>query len=94
MINPGKKHIYKHKRDKDPADKKPAKKNKALHGVMKAKLATASHFGNPTARRMTGYDNRSYEWPDEYEYEGYGIVNPRRGNVYVGSWDNLVTPEI
>lgn len=28
--------------------------------MMKARLAIASHFGNPTARRMTNYDTRSY----------------------------------
>ena len=39
-------------------------------GMIKSKLAIASHFGNPTARRMTNYDGRDYTWPGEYEYRG------------------------
>ena len=31
-----------------------------MTGMMKATLATAAHFGNPTARRITNYDTRSY----------------------------------
>lgn len=54
-----------------------------LTGMMKARLALASHFGNPTARRITNYDTRSYTFP-----------NGERGNVYLGSYDNLVTPQI
>ena len=62
-------------------------------GMIKSKLAIASHFGNPTARRMTNYDGRDYTWPGEYEYID-GVGEPKRGNVYVGSYDNLVTPQI
>ena len=62
-------------------------------GMIKSKLAIASHFGNPTARRMTNYDGRDYTWPGEYEYIN-GVGEPKRGNVYVGSYDNLVTPQI
>ena len=54
-----------------------------MDGMMKARLALDSHFGNPTARRMTNYDTRNYKFDD-------GIV----GNVYVSSYDNLVTPHI
>lgn len=54
-----------------------------MDGMMKARLAIDSHFGNPTARRMTNYDTRSYEFPDG-----------GKGNVYVSSYDNLVTPQI
>lgn len=54
-----------------------------LDGMIKARLALDSHFGNPTARRMTNYDTRSYTFPDG-----------RRGNVYVGSYGNYVTPQI
>lgn len=64
-----------------------------MTGMMKAALATAAHFGNPTARRMTNYDTRSYVWPDEYEEDGI-FVEPKKGNVYVASYDNLVTPRI
>lgn len=64
-----------------------------MTGMMKAALATASHFGNPTARRMTNYDTRSYVWPDEYEDDGL-FIRPKTGNVYVGSYDNLITPQI
>jgi len=67
--------------------------NPAMTGMMKSELATAAQFGNPTARRMTNYDTRSYTWPGEYEYD-LGIGEPRRGNVYVGSYGNLVTPQI
>lgn len=67
--------------------------NPAMTGMMKSKLATAAHYGNPTARRMTNYDTRSYIWPGEYEYDR-GVGELRRGNVYVGSYDNLVTPHI
>lgn len=64
-----------------------------MTGMMKAKLAIAAHFGNPTARRMTNYDTRSFTWPGEYEYDR-GIGEPKRGNVFVGSYGNLVTPWI
>lgn len=64
-----------------------------MTGMMKAALATAAHFGNPTARRMTNYDTRSYVWPDEYEEDGI-FMEPQKGNVYVASYDNLVTPQI
>lgn len=67
--------------------------NPGMTGMMKSKLATAAHFGNPTARRMTNYDTRSYTWPGEYEYDN-GIGEPKRGNVFVGSYGNLVTPQI
>lgn len=67
--------------------------NPAMTGMMKSKLAIAAQFGNPTARRITNYDTRSYTWPGEYEYDN-GIGEPRRGNVFVGSYGNLVTPHI
>ncbi|HRT03041.1 MAG TPA: hypothetical protein P5513_03780, partial [Candidatus Diapherotrites archaeon] len=54
-----------------------------MDGMMKARLAIDSHFGNPTAKRMTNYDTRYYEFPDG-----------NKGNVYVSSYDNLVTPQI
>lgn len=54
-----------------------------MDGMIKARLAIDSHFGNPTAKRMTNYDTRSYEFPDG-----------NKGNVYVSSYDNLVTPQI
>ena len=57
--------------------------NPGLDAIIKARLALDSHFGNPTARRMTNYDTRSYTFPD-------GI----KGNVYVGSYGNYVTPQI
>lgn len=57
--------------------------NPGLDAMVKARLALDSHFGNPTARRMTNYDTRSYTFPDG-----------RRGNVYVGSYGNHVTPQI
>ena len=57
--------------------------NPGLDAIVKARLALDSHFGNPTARRMTNYDTRSYTFPDG-----------RRGNVYVGSYGNYVTPQI
>ncbi len=54
-----------------------------MDGMIKARLAIDSHFGNPTAKRITNYDTRSYEFP-----------NGDKGNVYVSSYDNLVTPQI
>lgn len=57
--------------------------NPGLDAMVKARLALDSHFGNPTARRMTNYDTRSYTFPDG-----------RRGNVYVGSYGNYVIPQI
>lgn len=57
--------------------------NPGLDAMIKARLALDSHFGNPTARRMTNYDTRSYTFPDG-----------RRGNVYVGSYGEYVTPQI
>lgn len=54
-----------------------------LDGMIKARLAIDSHFGNPTARRMTNYDTRTYTFPDG-----------RQGNVYVSSYDNYITPGI
>lgn len=67
--------------------------NSGMTGMMKAALATAAHFGNPTARRMTNYDTRSYIWPNEYIEDGI-FIEPKKGNVYVSSYDNLVTPQI
>lgn len=65
-------------------------------GMMKARLAIASHFGNPTARRMTNYDTRSYTFTGSERDLNGTQVSPKglKGNVYVGSWDNLVTPQI
>lgn len=54
-----------------------------MTGMMKARLALADHFGNPTARRMTYRDTREYQFP-----------NGDRGNVFVSSYDNYVTPHI
>ena len=67
--------------------------NPAMQGMIKSRMATAAHYGNPTARRMTNYDGRSYVWPGEYYYDN-GIGEQKRGNVYVSSYDNLVTPQI
>jgi hypothetical protein len=61
----------------------PMKQNGGMTGMMKARMAIDSHFGNPTAQRMTNIDTRSYEFPDG-----------NKGNVYVSSYDNLVTPQI
>lgn len=72
--------------------KEPIKQKNELHsesvltgsdGMIKARLALDSHFGNPTARRMTNYDTREFDFGDG-----------RKGNVYVSSYDNLVTPQI
>lgn len=65
-------------------------------GMMKAKLAIASHFGNPTARRMTNYDTRSYTFNgNEVNNFGQQASSPgTKGNVYVGSYGNYVTPSI
>lgn len=61
----------------------PIKQDGGMTGMMKARLALDSHFGNETARRMANYDTRNYKFDD-------GNV----GNVYVSSYDNLVTPHI
>ena len=65
-------------------------------GMMKAKLAIASHFGNPTARRMTNYDTRFYTFTgDEINnFEKQASPKGTKGNVYVGSYGNYVTPSI
>jgi len=57
--------------------------NEGRDAMIKARLAIDSHFGNLTARRMTNYDTRNYKFPDG-----------STGNVYVGSYGNLVTPQI
>lgn len=57
--------------------------NIGFNGMIKSKLALESHFGNPTARRIMNYDTRTYRFPDG-----------RKGNVYLGSYDNYVTPLI
>lgn len=44
--------------DGGPIDKEEI--NPGLDAMVKARLALDSHFGNPTARRMTNYDTRSY----------------------------------
>ena len=70
--------------------------NPRLNGMMKARLALDSHFGNPTARRMTNYDTRYYTFTGD-EINNFGKqASPKgtRGNVYVGSYDNYVTPSI
>lgn len=69
--------------------------NPANTGMMKAKLALASHFGNTTARRMTNYDTRSYTFTGQEKIDGeQAAPKGAKGNVYVSSWDNLVTPQI
>lgn len=64
--------------------------------MMKAKLAIAFHFGNPTARRMTNYNTRSYTFNgNEVNNFGQQASSPgTKGNVYVGSYGNYVTPSI
>lgn len=62
-------------------------------GMMKARMALDSHFGNKTARRMTNYDTRSYVFPDSV-IPVDPIYGPARGNVYVGNQDNWVIPHI
>lgn len=54
-----------------------------MTGMMKAKLAIADHFKNPTARRITYRDTREYKFPDG-----------RKGNVLLSSYDNYVIPHI
>ena len=65
-----------------------------MTGMMKSILATSAHYGNPTARRMTDYDGRSYTFPNKWDEVEPGIYEPEQGNVYVSSYGNLVTPQI
>lgn len=62
-------------------------------GMMKARMAIDSHFGNPTARRMTNYDTRTYTFP-EYIIPGNPIEGPAKGNVFVGNMGHVVIPGI
>lgn len=65
----------------------------AMTAMMKSKLAYADAFNNPTAARMTNRDSRSYTFTEEDELQG-GEPAGSRGNVYIGSYDNYVTPGI
>ena len=60
-------------------------------GMMKARMALASEFGNPTARRMTQMDAKGYTFTGD---EGTDEPKGEQGNVYVSSYDNYVTPSI
>lgn len=62
-------------------------------GMIKARMAIDSHFGNKTARRLTNYDTRSFVFPEE-EIPADPMYGPARGNVYMGSWGNYVIPGI
>lgn len=68
--------------------------NPANDLVIKARLALDSHFGNPTARRMTNYDTRSYNFKGNEEDELGPVEEEGRGNVFVGSYGKYVTPHI
>lgn len=70
-----------------------AKDDAGMRGMMKSTIATASHYGNPTARRMTGMDGRDITIPNQYEYDK-GVGEQVKGNVLVSSYDNMVTPHI
>lgn len=57
--------------------------NPGKRGMMKTRIALDDHFGNKTAQRITNRDSRTFTFP-----------NGDRGNVYVSTYDNLVTPRI
>lgn len=62
-----------------------------LTGMMKAKMALASEFGNLTARRMTQMDAKGYIFTGNEEN---GEPKGSQGNVYVSSYGQYVTPQI
>ena len=62
-------------------------------GMMKARMAMDSHFGNPTARRLTNYDTRTYKFP-EYIIPADPVEGNAMGNVYMGSFGNVIIPGI
>jgi hypothetical protein len=61
--------------------------------MMKARMAIDSHFGNPTARRLTNYDTRTYTFP-EYIIPSDPIYGPATGNVYIGDFEDVIVPGI
>lgn len=71
--------------------KQPTSQNIGLDGMIKATIGEQyGLFNNPTARRLVGADNRMYVGkPGELGPEGNEI-----GNVYLGSADNWVFPQI
>jgi hypothetical protein len=77
----------------DRNDTAPLNEFQGSIGMMKGRMALDSHFGNPTAQRMTNTDRRGYKFSPE-EIEKYKLGPDAEGNVYVSSYDNLVTPQI
>lgn len=63
-------------------------------GMIKSKIAIDSHFGNPTMQRIANYDGRDYTFQNQYDEVFPGIYEQRKGNVYLGSYDNYVVPGI
>lgn len=71
--------------------RQPVQQNAGLMGAIKATIGEQyGLFNNPTARRLVGADNRMYVGkPGELGPEGNEV-----GNVYLGSADNWVFPQI
>lgn len=87
-LNPESLYTQSRKHVKDPQELTPGQR-----GMIKARMALDSHFGNKTARRMTNYDTRSFIFP-QYIIPADPIEGPARGNVFMGSVDNYAVPGI
>ena len=77
--------------NKPTAESQPNKE--AMTAMMKSKIAYGDAFRNPTAMRMTNRDPRSYTFSSEDEMNG-GELAGSRGNIYAGSYGDMVVPGI
>lgn len=62
-----------------------------LHAAMKARMATAAHFGNLSAQRMVSPNPPSYTFTGN---EGVGVPKGETGTHFMSSMDNYAVPFI
>jgi hypothetical protein len=68
----------------DAEEVKPEEVDKAaMEGMMKAKIATEAHYGNPSAKRMVSPNPLTYDFKDG-----------RTGTHFMGSIDNYAVPTL
>lgn len=67
-----------------------------MTGMMKARMATDAHFGNPSAQRMVGPGHMSYKFTGTEEIRGEAINVPKGwvGSHFMGETDNYAVPYI
>jgi len=70
----------------------------AMRGMMKARMALDSHFGNPSARRMISLSPKEYTFTgNEYDYDwnqAVGIPAGEKGTHFMAAMDKYAVPFI